>query len=148
MRRILLTLTLALATMAMPRAEAYLSVNDLPATVPQTVTLSGAALGSDTVHIWAFPHWPAVDGLWVGAGVPLTTPDLVRQLDTGGWLVLARDLPVGTYPIRISAHDPVTNTFTVEAWRTISVRACVQAAVCWTFYGPSGPVFFFIQQCQ
>ncbi len=133
------------------RADAapLLAINPPAASVGQSFTISGAALGADAVHVWAFPNWPATDAVWVGAANSLaSTPDPVRGLLTGGWIVQATNLPIGTYPLAVYAHDAATNTFPTMALQMVTVRPCVSRVECWPLFEGVMPSFVLIEACR
>ncbi len=105
--------------------------------VGRTFTVHGTALNADTVHVWGFPSGqPAV---FFGAASP-TQVDTTRQLPTGRFSLLVQNAPVGVYPMVAYAHDPATGTFPSQAVFTIDVRACVNYAMLFSYYGPDGLV--------
>lgn len=126
-------------------STAYLTV-DFPSstTVKQTFSLIGGTLGSDAVHVWAFPTSGPV---FLGASFT-SAPDPVRQLSSGGWQIFVQGAPVGTYPIVVYAHDPDTGTFPTAIVTTYTVQSCTSVARDWPFMGPNGVVtFWFVLAC-
>ena len=95
-------------------------VDPIQAHQGQTFVLTGAVLMFDFVHVWGFPESGPV---FLGAA---TTDKLDRALQrqTGGFELLIKDAPLGTYPIVVYAHDEGTNTFPVQWVQTFTVHLC------------------------
>jgi hypothetical protein len=145
MKPFLVAAALALATTAAPAGPSLVVDGPVGGDVPQTFLIQGVALSSDAVHAWAHPSTGAV---FLGAASP-TQPDERRQLETGGFRLLVKNAPVGTYPIVVYARDPVAGTWLTQVSGTFTVRPCVWSAVDWPFTSPGGvPVFWLIEHCR
>jgi hypothetical protein len=101
----------------------------------QTFVLSGAVIDFDFVHVWGFPDSGPV---FLG-GVLADKLDRALQRPTGGFELLVKDAPVGTYPIVVYAHDPRTNTFPLQWGQTFTVHPCatMTTVVRWVMRTPS-----------
>lgn len=132
-------------------AVPYLSLDypvntpNMTATVGRTFSLWGTALNADFVHVWGFP----VTGPVFLGGVLTNVAHLQKQIDTGGFSLVVRDAPLGTYPVVIYAHDPLTGVFPTELGLLLTVQPCVNPAgvVNWPFKGPSGMVTIPLTYC-
>jgi hypothetical protein len=103
-------------------------------TVGRDFPMQGAALNSDVVHVWGFPASGAV---FLGAAYTVQA-DAQRRLDVGGFSLMVRNAPVGTYPVVVYARDPSTGTFPTSIALPMTIRACVNYIISWPFFGPSG----------
>jgi hypothetical protein len=123
-----LVLVLAGPAQAQPFIPA-LRVDQIPAHQGQTFVLAGAVLDFDLVHVWAFPPSGPV---FLGAS-SADKVDRTLQRPSGGFELLVRNAPTGTYPIVVYAHDPIFNTFPVQWVQTFTVHPCVKTvtAVRW-----------------
>ena len=104
--------------------------------VGRSFGITGVALHSDTVHVWA---WPASGPVFLGAAFP-TQPDSIRLLPSGRFSLTVQNAPVGSYPVVIYAHDPVVGNFPTQLMIHLQVRECTIYTVSWPFVGPTGPV--------
>ncbi len=86
--------------------------------IARSFAVQGVALGADVVHVWAFP---ASGGVFLGAAAA-NLPDPDRVLSSGRFELTAANAPLGTYPVVVYAHDPVTNTFPASKAVTVTVR--------------------------
>lgn len=140
---------LAVVLLVMPvSAVPYLAI-DNPRTgsiVGQNFAIQGAAVGSDVVHVWAFPGGSGAPGVFLGSAWTAQA-DAQRQLVTGGFSLMVYGAPVGTYPVVAYAHDPVTGGFPSQEVVTLQVRACLAFNVGWPFTGPAGPVTVWMPFC-
>jgi len=99
-----------------------LRVDALPAHQGQTFVLTGATFGYDLVHVWGFPSTGPVFLGVAGAD----KIDRVLQKPTGGFELLIRNAPLGSYPIVVYAHDPITGAFPVQWSQVFNVHPCAK----------------------
>lgn len=149
MKTSLSAVAVALALLVSPAAAIpYLAI-DQPRTnsvVGRDFPIQGAAMGSDVVHVWAFPGGPNTPGVFLGDAYTAQS-DTQRQLASGGFSLMVRGAPIGIYPVVVYAHDPVTGTFPTQTGVMLDVRVCAQFNVGWPFYGPIGPVTVWLPFC-
>jgi hypothetical protein len=79
------------------------------ATVASSFCVQGSAAGADYVHVWGGPSSGAV---FLGAA----TTD-----SAGHYEIVATGAPLGTYPVIVFAHDPVSDTFATAQQVTVTV---------------------------
>lgn len=145
MRRFFICTLVLLSVSLSAQSRIYMTA-PASTSVPQTFLLSGSTFGgTDFVHVWAFP---SSGPIFLGQG-NATQPDGVTQLASGSFSVQARNLPVGSYPIVVYAHNATTNSFDTEVGATFTVRPCLLVATCYPFLSPGGVTeFWFVSQCQ
>lgn len=102
-----------------------LRVDTLPTHQGRTFVLTGAVFDYDFVHVWAFLESGPV---FLG-GATADKLDRTLQRSTGGWELLVKDAPLGTYPVVVYAHDPVTDTFPLQWVQTFTVSACAKTTI-------------------
>jgi hypothetical protein len=140
---VVLVLLIILTLIAMTRKASAQSihVDPIPIDQPQTFTLKGIALGTEVVHIWA---WPETGPVFLGAVEP-KQPVGEFQLATGGYELVVRNAPLGEYYIVLYARSLTTGKFSAETYQHVKVRPCVfQAEHLPPLVGKQGRLNFFL----
>ncbi len=113
---------LSVLLIASPVSAQFVSIqNPKPAAiVAQSFSVIGqTGTGVDVLHVWGFAPSGAV---FLGSTVPVCPPPGANSVCNYELITAERAALVGTYPIVVYGHDPVTNTFPWQSSVTVTVE--------------------------